>query len=277
MINIDTRLLDQLREDEFWLLCQILKRCNADLVCWPSNKTLCADTGWSLRNLQRVKGQLLDKKLIISKKRFLDDSQSSNSYLLNTDLIGIYVPGKNITIGLQDEGDKQNLHTPPKQEKDTPPKQDLLNKVLTSEVLTNILPNGNSQKKELGSELVLSSELPNTKAVGKKELLYQACVEFWLKEVHPGWTFSAMHGKAMKSIISKMRTLCLSKQLIGSDAQILNSFKKMCMELPEWFKEKDLPIINAKFNEITTQIQHGPKQQSYHSKNSADRFSRFAS
>lgn len=132
-------------------------------------------------------------------------------------------------------------------------------------------------KSELGSELVLSIEVPNTKKGAKKELLYQACVDFWLKEAHPGWTFGAMHGKSMKALIVKMRTLCFNKQMVGSDAQVLASFKKMCSQLPAWFQDKDLPIINAKFNEIITQIQNGPKQGSFHGKNSADRFSKFAS
>ena len=36
---------------------------------------------------------------------------------------------------------------------------------------------------------------------------FTPCVEFWLKEFHNGWTFSAQSGKHLKSIILKLRKI----------------------------------------------------------------------
>jgi hypothetical protein len=120
-----------------------------------------------------------------------------------------------------------------------------------------------------------SNELPN-KDGGAKNKLYADCVNFWLKEFHSGWAFTAIHGKSIKSLIKKIHAFCLHSNLTGSDAQVLNSFKKMCLSLPEWFRDKDLPVLDSKFNEIITQIKNEGQQKTFHSKNSADRFSDFA-
>lgn len=79
--------------------------------------------------------------------------------------------------------------------------------------------------------------------------IYELCVEFWLKEFKPGWTFSGQQGKAMKSIINKIEKLA-----DGDTTKTLQAFKRMCNNLPEWYQNKDLPVIDSKFNEIITEI-----------------------
>jgi hypothetical protein len=96
---------------------------------------------------------------------------------------------------------------------------------------------------------------------------FKACIAYWLKEYHPGWTFGAIHGKAMKSILAKIRTA----QPRTDATTIIATFKKLCQSLPEWFKDKDLPVINSKFNEIITQIQRGPNKGGWNQMNSAER------
>jgi len=103
--------------------------------------------------------------------------------------------------------------------------------------------------------------------------VYAECVRIWLKEIHPGFTFGAMHGGKMKSIIKKIKQVCVFAGLEGTDDQVVNSFKKMCLQLPEWFKDKDLQVIDAKFNEIVVQIQAGKKTNAYQQMNSKHRFS----
>lgn len=102
--------------------------------------------------------------------------------------------------------------------------------------------------------------------------VFVACKSTWLDEVHKGWTFGDIQGKKLKSIISKIKQVCKNKGLEGTDEQIINSFRRMCQQLPDWFKDKDLQVIDSKFNEIIVQIQQGKTNgRSYQNQPSAAR------
>lgn len=107
-----------------------------------------------------------------------------------------------------------------------------------------------------------------------KDIVFPECTRIWLKEIHPDWTFTAVHGRKMKSIITKIKHTCKAMNLEATDEQVIRSFKNMCLRLPEWFKDKDLQVIDSKFNEIVYQIQTGPKK-SLNSYNSSEVFSKF--
>jgi predicted RNase H-like nuclease len=96
----------------------------------------------------------------------------------------------------------------------------------------------------------------------QKDVVYTECVRIWLKEIHPDWTFSAVHGKKMKSIIKKIEHSIKTspKQLQPTDELVINSFRMLCQRLPDWFKDKDLQVIDSKYNEIVYQIQTGTKK-----------------
>lgn len=88
----------------------------------------------------------------------------------------------------------------------------------------------------------------------KVSIEYKHCVDFWLKEFHPNWDFRAMHGNALKQIIIKIKKRLVAFNMQPTQDKVLQTFKYICQNLPEWYKDKDLPIINSKFNEITEQI-----------------------
>jgi hypothetical protein len=90
MINVHCKLLSKVDESEMWLLLHLVKRVNVDQSSFPSNKTLLKDTGWKIDKLQKVKKNLIDRELLIIQER----PNTSNLYVLNTDLLGIYVNGK---------------------------------------------------------------------------------------------------------------------------------------------------------------------------------------
>jgi hypothetical protein len=83
---------------------------------------------------------------------------------------------------------------------------------------------------------------------------YKMCVDFWLKDLHIGWDFQAMHGKSMKQIIVKIKKRLKEYDKPITDESIYNTFVYICNNLPDWFKDKDLNTINSKFNEIIEQI-----------------------
>lgn len=83
---------------------------------------------------------------------------------------------------------------------------------------------------------------------------YQLCVDYWLKEFKIGWDFRAMHGQALKQIITKIKRRIKEHNKPVTEENIFNTFVFICQNLPEWYQDKDLPTINSKFNEITEQI-----------------------
>jgi hypothetical protein len=91
---------------------------------------------------------------------------------------------------------------------------------------------------------------------GIKEKAHQQCVEFWLKEFHPGWTFGAVQGKALKIMLRKLETILQAAGKEITAEEITNTFKYVCQNLPEWYKEKDLQVINSKLNEVITEIKN---------------------
>src|SRR5688572_23053603 len=120
---------------------------------------------------------------------------------------------------------------------------------------------------ELG-QVAWEQNIPREAKVEKPtDEAYRQCVAYWLKDFHLGWTFGAIHGVALKSILAKIR----KAQPDSANATVVATFKKLCQSLPEWFKDKDLPVINSKWNEIITQIQRGPQKGNWNQQNSAER------
>lgn len=67
-------------------------------MCFPSNKKLIEQSGFSESKILRVKNELVTRKIISVKQRFRPDgSQTSNLYRIETDLIGVFVTGKNMS------------------------------------------------------------------------------------------------------------------------------------------------------------------------------------
>ena len=67
-------------------------------MCFPSNKKLIEQSGFSDSKILRVKNELVTRKIISVKQRFRPDgSQTSNLYKITTDLIGVFVTGKNMS------------------------------------------------------------------------------------------------------------------------------------------------------------------------------------
>lgn len=98
MINIDTRLLPQVTPDQLFLLCHIVNFMNENRMCFPSNKKLINQCGFSESKILRIKNELVTRKIISVKQRFrIDGSQTSNLYKIETEFIGVFVTGKNMS------------------------------------------------------------------------------------------------------------------------------------------------------------------------------------
>lgn len=167
MINIDNRLLPQINPDELYLLCHIVNYMNQNKMCFPSNGKLIKDSGFSQSKILRVKNTLIDKKIMTVTQRFRPDgSQTSNLYELQTDYIGVYVSGKNMS----------NLNTALSKDEHGEMFTDehgTYSKVNTLEVLTNKSINNNKVLNNINTKVFIGEEEKNefsdfTKVTNKK-------------------------------------------------------------------------------------------------------------
>jgi hypothetical protein len=98
MINIDTRLLPQVTPDQLFLLCHIVNFMNENKMCFPSNKKLIEQCKFSESKILRIKNELVTRKIISVKQRFRPDgSQTSNLYKIESEFIGVFITGKNMS------------------------------------------------------------------------------------------------------------------------------------------------------------------------------------
>lgn len=106
MLNIDTRLLAQVDESELWLLMQLAKRINKENLCWPSNRTLCSETGWHIEKLQRIKKQLMEKNLLsVLIRKHPEGGQGANAYQVNSAYIGVFVSADKFEFACTENGE----------------------------------------------------------------------------------------------------------------------------------------------------------------------------
>lgn len=287
MINIDTRLLPQVDSAELWLLVHIVKRIDMKRTCWPSNKTLCDDTGWQIDKLQRVKNSLVKKRLLVVEPRF----KSSNVYRVKTSYLKVFVDvekvefeeiqptGKGSTI--PDEGHPQNTVEGGGQNPVT--------EVLSNEVLVNTSsPKGEGE--------LFDGYTPKTeeKALRPEKTVYIRCVKAWM-EARPGYQFGAIDGRKMKSIIKKidgtLKAVWKDRGRVAwenpkyeqdhIDNSQVGSFEALIQRLPEvsngFYASADLSVIDSKYNTIVHELQAGKRSDNFSGQTSAQRSgSRFA-
>jgi len=108
MINLDDRIFEDVKKPEhMWLLLHIARRIGKNRDCWPKNFTLAKDCNWSENTVQKYKKQLKELGLLTIEKRFVNNKQAANSYLVNTPDIKLYIPINQIPtqdLGTQDVG-----------------------------------------------------------------------------------------------------------------------------------------------------------------------------
>lgn len=140
--------------------------------------------------------------------------------------------------------------TPPKKSKGVTEKS----KAPTEKSIhSNTISNNNSNIKD-------NDELKNSSSA------YQLFNHYWLKEFHIDWTFTGVQGKAVKSLINKTRKVLKDAGRDFCDEEVLNFMRAMCQNLPEWYKQKDLMVLDSKFNEIISEIKSAKNGRSVNTK-----------
>lgn len=125
-----------------------------------------------------------------------------------------------------------------------------------SEDLLRILKNPHSSKQQLREALAASLGVELAESKTDKQTVFTSCKRIfdrYYTENSGGlpYAFSAKDGVALSDIIKKIEGLS-----IETDEQIIKTFEALIVKLPDWYKNNafSLPIINKKFNEITTSI-----------------------
>src|SRR6478609_10592010 len=96
--------------------------------------------------------------------------------------------------------------------------------------------------------------------------LYKSMVDIWLKEVHPGWGFTAIDGAAINSIINKMQLWIANPSnhipVVIDKNYFENFVRHFWKKLPEFYKNQTLNVLAAKFDSIIEEIktQNGRKR-----------------
>jgi DNA-binding transcriptional regulator YhcF (GntR family) len=133
MINLDDRIFEEVKKPEqMWLLLHIAKRINKNMSCFPKNYTLAKDCGWSVNTVQKYKKELRELGLLDVQKRFVNNKQAGNNYIVKTNAVSIFVNLSTISrIATQNMG-SQDVGTHDKGTQDVGNRS--INKI---EVLTN--------------------------------------------------------------------------------------------------------------------------------------------
>jgi predicted transcriptional regulator len=104
-------------------------------------------------------------------------------------------------------------------------------------------------------KVTFSDEKPpakrNTKAAHEA---YKPMVDFWLKDMHPDWSFSQIDGVKMKSIIGKIEHRIRGDAGQADPVLVLETFKVVCKHLPDFYKTKPLQVIDSHFDSIADEI-----------------------
>ncbi len=125
--------------------------------------------------------------------------------------------------------------------------------------VSNTLNNPEESKDSSLQKPLFSDSLRKSKKEKKAaDPIFAKCVEVWLKEIHPGWGFKAVDGKALNGIIAQMRAYSLRKNdREPSDQQVVDFFRHLTTHLPAFYKNQTLSVINSKFDPIVDEIRTG--------------------
>lgn len=92
----------------------------------------------------------------------------------------------------------------------------------------------------------------------ERKRIFVACRDFWLTEVHKGWRFDGVEGKALKGILESGRKhFNKNHEREPSEEEMVNSFKHLCQKLSPYYSSKKLRHINQDFDIILDEMKTG--------------------
>lgn len=101
--------------------------------------------------------------------------------------------------------------------------------------------------------------LPKNEIVGKEKSLYSEFVAVWFDN-WKDYVFTAKDGSKIKSLINKLKLFAKKNNVEPTDAELLKYWEIIIQKMPDFYKGKDLSVVDSKINEIVNEIknkQHG--------------------
>lgn len=153
MINLDTRIIDELDECEMHFILKIAKRMKHNrMTAWPSLETLCKDCKWSPNTVRAVRKRLVERGFLVVQHR----EGASPIYSFKKTGISIFSGVDSVEMTeeypLPKNGTPTKKRPLPKNEHD--PYQKLVHKVVSKEVIRNVVsPETTAFSSPLESEL----------------------------------------------------------------------------------------------------------------------------
>jgi len=210
MLNIDTRLLEKISCDAYWVISHLAKYLGESSECFPSKETLKKDTGFGRHRLDNAIKELIEKEILSKRQLNKQDGKfSSNIYTFTTDFLSVYITAKGRSITVVQLSDNGTADDGPTDDGEVD------NKVLTtsSEVLVNKEKNIKKETPKDASSLFdeFRKEYPGTKRGNETEFLS-------FKKKHKDW-------KEVLPILSEKLRYQIEQRKAMSDAKVF---------IPQW-------------------------------------------
>lgn len=131
---------------------------------------------------------------------------------------------------------------------------------VSDNVSVSVSDNVKEKKERLPTKKV---GLPKTEIAGEKSL-YSEFVAVWFDN-WKDYVFTAKDGLKIKSLINKLKLFAKKNNVEPTDTELLQYWEIIIQKMPDFYKGKDLSVVDSKINEIVNEIknkQHG-KQSKY--------------
>lgn len=113
----------------------------------------------------------------------------------------------------------------------------------------------------------LNNNLDNDKKEKEKNV-YLQFVEVWYNSWGGDYVFTAKDGAKIKSLITKITVLIKRSNISPNADEIVGFWREVVQNMPDFYKGKDLSVVDSKLNEIISQI----KKQNNKSTNGASKY-----
>jgi hypothetical protein len=102
-------------------------------------------------------------------------------------------------------------------------------------------------------------DLPPKKPKGERKTpntVHHKCVDFYCTEFRPiGWgKFTSKDGAKVKTLIEKITKTLIDYKIEPTDETILEKFKSLMLNLPDFYKNQDLSTIDSKYHVIFNEL-----------------------
>lgn len=258
MINVDTRILSKVNGDEYWLLTHLIKFLGKKDSVWPSNKTLCKDTGWHIDKLQKIKKSLIDKKLVSVEVKF----NTSNVYRFHTKEIKIFIDVDGQELEEKQSTVKSSRLSVVKNGKQSTVKSS--NEVLVNEVLVNEA----SESSDSGVQKPLFPDIEEPNKIEEKSNEYPTFIKIWMDEYKRIGVRMPRDGAKIKSLIELTKSVLVERGITPSETNTVEFWGIFVKNLHKtWAHGKSLPVIDSNYTSLIFELENGktttaPKKQS---------------